>query len=266
MIPILQPSAPCDDRNAEKEIPLLHCNSPEKQMGLHEGRTHRKRIVSDVHVSQSKSNYSTYADEICVAMDCEMVGVGPHRFSVLARVSIVNLRGDTIFDSYVRVDEKVTDYRTCVSGIRPENLKSEKAIAFGKCRAKVMQVLKGKILVGHALKNDLKILNLHHPWYNTRDTSMYGPFMKMSHKGIWKPRRLSELTRVVLDTSIQQKEHCSVEDARAAMSLYCSVRDEWDCAVFAGLEQQYQMMQASTVYCTAALMNGIRQDWKARSV
>jgi RNA exonuclease 4 len=129
-----------------------------------------------------------------------------------------------------------------------------------------MQVLKGKILVGHALKNDLKILNLHHPWYNTRDTSMYGPFMKMSHKGIWKPRRLSELTRVVLDTSIQQKEHCSVEDARAAMSLYCSVRDEWDCAVFAGLEQQYQMMQASTVYCTAALMNGIRQDWKARSV
>jgi RNA exonuclease 4 len=57
-------------------------------------------------------------------MDCEMVGVGQQRLSVLARVSIVNSKNETIFDTYVKVEEKVTDYRTEVSGIRAEHITS----------------------------------------------------------------------------------------------------------------------------------------------
>lgn len=59
-----------------------------------------------------------------VAMDCEMVGVGPSgQDSILARVSIVNLFGKCIYDKYVKATEPVTDYRTTISGIRPQDLK-----------------------------------------------------------------------------------------------------------------------------------------------
>ncbi|KAJ1533275.1 3'-5' exonuclease, partial [Nowakowskiella sp. JEL0078] len=59
-----------------------------------------------------------------VALDCEMVGVGPGGFqSVLARVSIVNMYGHVLLDRYVKPLEQVVDYRTAVSGITPGNLK-----------------------------------------------------------------------------------------------------------------------------------------------
>lgn len=58
-----------------------------------------------------------------VAMDCEMVGVGPKgEDSIVARVSIVNQFGKCVYDKYVKPTEEVTDYRTAVSGIRPENI------------------------------------------------------------------------------------------------------------------------------------------------
>lgn len=56
-------------------------------------------------------------------MDCEMVGVGlDGEESILARVSIVNHFGKCIYDKYVKPTEKVTDYRTAVSGIRPADI------------------------------------------------------------------------------------------------------------------------------------------------
>jgi len=54
-----------------------------------------------------------------VGMDCEMVGVGDDgKESILARVSIVNQYGCCIYDKFVRPTERVTDYRTKVSGVR----------------------------------------------------------------------------------------------------------------------------------------------------
>ena len=59
----------------------------------------------------------------CVAMDCEMVGVGADgKDSILARVSLVNHFGVCLYDKFVLPREKVTDYRTFVSGVTKENL------------------------------------------------------------------------------------------------------------------------------------------------
>lgn len=41
----------------------------------------------------------------------------------MARVSLVNHFGKCIYDKYVKPTEKVTDYRTEFSGIRPEDIK-----------------------------------------------------------------------------------------------------------------------------------------------
>lgn len=61
----------------------------------------------------------------CLAMDCEMVGVGATGDeSVLARISVVNQHGHCVYDKFVKPKEKVTDYRTWVSGVRPEDLEN----------------------------------------------------------------------------------------------------------------------------------------------
>ena len=55
-----------------------------------------------------------------------MVGIGPRdaEESALARVSSVNYYGNVVLDTYVQPKEKVTDYRTWVSGIKPEHLEN----------------------------------------------------------------------------------------------------------------------------------------------
>ena len=58
-----------------------------------------------------------------LAMDCEMVGVGPKgEESIVARVSLVNQHGRCVYDKYVKPTQPVTDYRTAVSGVRPADL------------------------------------------------------------------------------------------------------------------------------------------------
>ena len=58
-----------------------------------------------------------------LGIDCEMVGVGiDGKDSMLARVSIVNSFGEAVYDKFVAPMQKVVDYRTEVSGIRPEDL------------------------------------------------------------------------------------------------------------------------------------------------
>lgn len=58
-----------------------------------------------------------------LGLDCEMVGVGiDGSESSLARVSLVNYHGAVILDEYVRQKERVVDYRTKWSGIRPKDL------------------------------------------------------------------------------------------------------------------------------------------------
>jgi RNA exonuclease 4 len=156
----------------------------------------------------------------CFALDCEMVGVGPKSTSDLARVSIVDSDGNCVFDTFVKVDERVTGYRTEFSGIRLEDLLSKDALPFGEVRLKVRKILNGCILVGHGLENDLKILNLNKCAYSLRDTSKYIPFMKEWWDGTNRPRRLRDLIWENFGLVIQSREHSSIEDAAAAMSLY----------------------------------------------
>ncbi|MCL4140541.1 UNVERIFIED_CONTAM: hypothetical protein GTU68_066670, partial [Idotea baltica] len=111
-----------------------------------------------------------------VALDCEMVGGGINgEEDLLARISIVNHFGNTIYDKYVKPNGEVHDYRTFVSGIRPSDL--EKAEPFDKVQKEVSDLLDGKIVVGHALSNDFRCLMLSHPRHMIRDSSKYRPFI-----------------------------------------------------------------------------------------
>ena len=159
-----------------------------------------------------------------VGLDCEMVGIGiDGKENALARVSIVNSLGECLYDTFVKPSEKVVDFRTSVSGVRLYDVKD--APSYEKVQKEVHDILKGRVLVGHALQNDLKALLLSHSRRQIRDTAKYKPFRKLLKT---KRPALKRLAEVVLNEKIQDGEHSSVVDARAAMKLYQLHKKDWE--------------------------------------
>jgi len=157
-----------------------------------------------------------------VAIDCEMVGVGPLKEDALARVSIVNEFGYCLYDRFVKPKLEVTDYRTEFSGVREEDLKT--AEDFTVVLQNVADLIKGKFLIGHSLKSDFDVLLLKHPKAKIRDTSFY---YRRKFKRLKTPS-LKMLVRDHLKVEIQAGEHNSITDAQAAMKLYLIMRDDWE--------------------------------------
>lgn len=182
---------------------------------------------------KKKEKIQQIPDEIksqYVALDCEMVGIGTNgKKSALARVSIVDWDLNVLLDSFVKVPIRVTDFRTHVSGVEPKHIKDKNAMGVEDCRNKVAEILKDKILVGHALTNDFKALMLNHPKASIRDTAKYRPFQRYGN-GKWRPRKLRDLVSENLKGTegFQVGEHNSVEDARRTMELFQVVRTQWE--------------------------------------
>ena len=189
----------------------------------------------------------------CYALDCEMVGVGFDGLdSILARVTLVGWDGMVVYDAYVTPTEPVVDYRTYVSGITSEILERH-GQPFAKVRSDVQQLLRGMnggddeeegdndndraaLLVGHALKNDLRALQLDHPWHLVRDTAKYPPYQQKTSSSCPRkaaPRKLADLARDKLGRNIQipGQPHCPIEDAIAALDLYKAERKTWERVV-----------------------------------
>lgn len=159
-----------------------------------------------------------------VALDCEMVGVGPDgRDSVLARASLVDFHGRQVYDAFARPRERVTDWRTAITGLGPRHLAA--ARDFDEVRADVAALLRGRVLVGHDLKHDLAVLGLAHPATHVRDTVRFAGFRRYGHGP--KPA-LRVLAKEILDLDIQAGHHSSVEDARVAMLLFRKRKSEFD--------------------------------------
>ncbi|XP_044086021.1 apoptosis-enhancing nuclease [Neovison vison] len=165
----------------------------------------------------------------CVAIDCEMVGTGPRgRVSELARCSVVSYHGDVLYDKYVRPEMPIVDYRTRWSGITRQHMR--KAIPFQVAQKEILKLLKGKVVVGHALHNDFQALKYVHPRSQTRDTT-YVPSL-LQQPGLHTRTRVSlkDLALQLLHKKIQvgQHGHSSVEDATTAMELYRLVEAQWE--------------------------------------
>ncbi|PWY92894.1 Nop53-domain-containing protein [Aspergillus heteromorphus CBS 117.55] len=182
----------------------------------------RSRGNSTATVSETKSKINEGRSPTAelgryVAIDCEMVGVGPNpdNDSALARVSIVNFNGEQIYDTYVRPKEMVTDWRTHVSGILPKHMVEARTLE--RVQKDVTDILDGRILIGHAVRNDLDALLLSHPKRDIRDTSKHAPYRKIAGGG---SPRLKMLASEFLGLDIQGGAHSSVEDAKATMLLY----------------------------------------------
>ena len=111
--------------------------------------------------------------------------------------------------------------------------------------------MKNKVLVGHALKNDLDVLFLSHPKLRIRDTSRFKPYMRVKNKfGKLRPRALRDLTKEFLGKVIQEGEHDSAEDARCAVYLYRLKMVEWEQSLVEGKQAKVAAATANEVIDT----------------
>lgn len=160
-----------------------------------------------------------------VAIDCEMVQV-QDKSSALARVSIVDYFGNLLYDSLVRPQEAITDYRTEFTGLTPQDNLHHVGTPFPKALKMINSLLTDKIIIGHGLRNDFKVMFMTYPRASIRDTSKYKPFRTKYSNG--KTPSLKKLTWEILGKRIQEGIHDPIEDARCAMFIYHSVQKTWE--------------------------------------
>ena len=151
-----------------------------------------------------------------IAIDCEMVRT--ETALELARVSLVNLTGDIIYDAFVKPGKPVVDYLTQYSGITEKTLEDIQ-LTLDQARNEVLsRVKRDTIVCGHSLENDLRALKLIHK--RVIDTSVIYPHNAPARK--WSLKNLAQryLRKSIQNVTFrQQKGHDSIEDARAALFL-----------------------------------------------
>ncbi|KAG9251289.1 ubiquitin carboxyl-terminal hydrolase-domain-containing protein [Emericellopsis atlantica] len=142
----------------------------------------------------------------------------------LARVSVVRGQGQDegkpFIDDYIAIREPIVDYLTSYSGITQQDLDPRVAnhciLSLKKAYKKLWILLNlGCKFLGHGLKQDFRVINIHVPKVQVIDTiDLF--FLKA------RLRRLSLafLAWYLLKEDIQLETHDSIEDSRTALKLY----------------------------------------------
>ncbi|XP_027707887.1 apoptosis-enhancing nuclease isoform X1 [Vombatus ursinus] len=189
----------------------------------------RTKLIQKIEPSKGSASGHAMPSK-CVAIDCEMVGTGPGgRVSELARCSVVSYHGDVLYDKYIRPETPIVDYRTRWSGITRQHMQN--AIPFRVAQKEILKLLKGKLVVGHALHNDFRALKYFHPRRQTRDTLSVPSLINQTGFPVRaQSSSLKNLALQLLNKRIQvgQYGHSSVEDATTAMELYRLVEVQWE--------------------------------------
>lgn len=195
------------------------CNSPGTVMGCVEARCHvtdfrrRSELKQFVATPPPKSPSDQRSRKV-YALDCEMLYAawGP----AVARITLVDFRGDVVFDENIRPDDPVVDCNTRFTGLQYSDIENAK-YDLNTARKELFQyfINGDTILVGHALENDLKALRIVHK--NVVDTALVFPHKR----GLPFKRSLRQLALEHLNIYIQnsQNGHDSREDANACMQL-----------------------------------------------
>ncbi|KAI0673399.1 hypothetical protein C8Q78DRAFT_969183 [Trametes maxima] len=180
--------------------------------------------------------YPIPSPERFLALATTSVGCGPGGGTpMIARVAVVDYRGQTVFCTFVLPTTTVTDYRTTMTGIQASDLQQAfpgRAMDWNDVQQRVAQLLRDKILVGHMLWQDLSVLGIPHPAVATRDVALYQPFRNALKAN--QALGLQTLMWHLMRRRVQETHVCALENARAALDLYRSHSEEWEATVARG--------------------------------
>jgi PAB-dependent poly(A)-specific ribonuclease subunit 2 len=149
--------------------------------------------------------------------------------------------GVPFIDDYITIKERVVDYLTSYSGITPEDL--DKTIAAQRGHSLVpLKIAYKKIWIllnlgcrflGHGLKQDFRVINIHVPRAQVIDTSDLF-FIKERLRKL----SLQFLAHTVLKENIQLNTHDSIEDARTALRLYRKYQEYEEAGILETMLQE----------------------------
>ncbi|KAF2971774.1 hypothetical protein GQX73_g1819 [Xylaria multiplex] len=163
----------------------------------------------------------------------------------LARTSIVRgsgmEEGVPFIDDYIFINETVVDYLTSYSGITPEDLDKKIAAERGhnlvplKIAYKKIWILLnlGCKFLGHGLRQDFRVINIHVPKSQVIDTSDLF-FIKERLRKL----SLQFLAYTILKEDIQLHTHDSIEDARTALRLYRKYQEYVEAGILETMLQE----------------------------
>lgn len=196
--------------------------------------SHNKPLPTSYEMRNVRLNVK-YPIIDAVAIDCEMVGVGRYgRESALAHVAIVDFEGNEIYNKYVIPRggiNSITNYRTRYSGITKNilNRLSKEEHAFNTIKDEVHSILQNRIIVGHGLINDFKVLD-YDPDANHNivwDTTVIPKYQRRNnYTKTYRAKKLKNLSLEFTGNKIQNYKnikgdgHSPLEDARASMNLF----------------------------------------------
>ncbi|KAM0499583.1 hypothetical protein ACHAPB_005909 [Verticillium nonalfalfae] len=148
----------------------------------------------------------------------------------LARTSVIRgegeAEGEPFVDDYILIREPIVDYLTAFSGITEVDLNPRLSkhnlvplkVAYKKLW---MLVNLGCKFLGHGLKQDFRVINIHIPKAQVIDTiELYYLHTRL------RKLSLAFLAWIVLRENIQNETHDSIEDSRTALRLYRKYQDE----------------------------------------
>lgn len=161
--------------------------------------------------------------EIEMNSDGERETIRPIVYS-LARASVVRGQGVSeglpLIDDYIAIKEPIVDYLTSYSGITELDLDprvSKHSLLPLKMAYKKLWILVnlGCKFLGHGLKQDFRVINIHVPKAQVIDTiDLF--FLKSRLRKL----SLAFLAWYLLKEDIQLETHDSIEDSRTALKLY----------------------------------------------
>jgi len=147
-------------------------------------------------------------------VDCEMCHTVAG-MNELTRISIVNERYETVYETLVMPNNRITDYLTQYSGIT-EDIMKKVTKNLKEVQKEVSDLLPpDAILVGQSLNSDLNAMRMMHPY--VIDTSVC-----FNISGVRRRKsKLKQLAKTFLKEIIQENDfgHDSIEDSRATLKL-----------------------------------------------
>ena len=159
----------------------------------------------------------------------------------LARVSVVRGQGEDegvpFIDDYIAIREPIVDYLTSYSGITQQDLDPRIAshcIVPLKIAYKKLWILLnlGCKFLGHGLKQDFRVINIHVPKSQVIDTAELF-FLKSRLRKL----SLAFLAWHLLKEDIQMETHDSIEDSRTALKLYKKFLEFEDAGIMEAMLQ-----------------------------
>lgn len=147
-------------------------------------------------------------------VDCEMCRTVAG-LNELTRISIVDERYETVYETLVMPDNRISDYLTQYSGITEDIMKKVTKRLRDVQREVSALLPEDAILVGQSLNSDLNAMRMMHPY--VIDTSVC-----FNISGVRRRKsKLKHLAQTFLQETIQENEegHDSIEDSRATLKL-----------------------------------------------